>query len=67
MAILTHDSDGPFPSLEGHTPAGTGAARAYLTVIKRFCVCVLTVLLAGGALAAVIALKTAIYFWRSHF
>jgi hypothetical protein len=66
MAILTHHSDGRFHSSEGHT-ASAGAARANPAVIKRFCLCVLTVLLAGGALTAVIALKTAIYFWRFHF
>jgi hypothetical protein len=33
-------------------------------MIKRFCLRALTVLLAGGALGAVIGLKTAIYFWR---
>ena len=54
MAILTHHSDGLFHSSEGHT-ASAGAARANPAVIKRFCLCVLTVLLAGGALAAAIA------------
>jgi hypothetical protein len=37
-------------------------------MIKRFYLCALAILLAGGAAAAgVIALKTAIFFWRFHY
>jgi hypothetical protein len=39
---------------------------ARLAAVKRFCMCALAALLAGGALAGVIALKTAAYFWRLH-
>ena len=43
-----------------------GSAAQNLAMIKRFCLGALTVLAAGGALAAVIALKAAIYYWRFH-
>jgi hypothetical protein len=36
-------------------------------MIKRFCVGGLTVLAAGGAFAAIIALKAAIFFWVFHY
>ena len=35
-----------------------------LAVIKHISLCALTILLAGGALAAIIALKTAVYLMR---
>ena len=38
-----------------------GAAKAYLAMIKRFCLSALTILLAGTAVAAIMALKIAIY------
>jgi hypothetical protein len=43
-----------------------GAAKAHLATIKRFCMGALMVLMAAGALTAVIALKAAIYYWRFH-
>jgi hypothetical protein len=64
MAMLTHDLERPFHSSEGQQRVRSGAARARLTLVKRAGLWALTILLAGGALAAVIALKTAIYFWR---
>jgi hypothetical protein len=36
-------------------------------MIKRFFISALTVLAAGAALAAIIALKAAIYFWVFHY
>jgi hypothetical protein len=42
-------------------------AAAHLAMIKRFCVAALTVLAAGAALAAVIALKAALFFWVYHY
>jgi hypothetical protein len=64
MAMLTHELEQPVRPSQAEQRAGSGAARAHLATIKRVCLFVLTVVLAGGALAAVIALKTAIYFWR---
>jgi hypothetical protein len=43
----------------GATPVG-----AHLAVFKRFCVCAVAVMLAGGAFPGIIAVKTAAYFWR---
>jgi Zn-dependent protease len=45
------------------------AARraAHLAMIGQFCRIGLTILLAGGALAGIIALKTMVYFWRYNY
>jgi hypothetical protein len=44
-----------------------GAGPAQVTMIKRFCMCALAALVAGGAVAGIVALKTAIYFWRFNY
>jgi hypothetical protein len=67
MAMLTH-TPGPFeraacPSAPQYS-AGTGAAKAHLTTIKRFLTGVFTILAAGTAVAAIMALKIAIYLPR---
>ena len=62
--MLRHELEQPFRPSEAPQRVRSGVARTHLAMIKRVCPCVLTVRLAGGALAAVIALKTAIYFWR---
>jgi hypothetical protein len=64
MAMLTHDIERPFHPSEAQQRIRPSAVRAHLAMVRRFCLYALTILLAGGALAAVIALKTAIYFWR---
>jgi hypothetical protein len=64
MAMLTHDLERTFRPSEAQQRVRAGTASAHLAMIKRFCLCALTILLAGGTLAAAIALKTAIYFWR---
>jgi hypothetical protein len=70
MTMLTH-TRGPFervPYASGRRDtAGAGAAQAHLAMIKRFCICALTMLVAGGAVAAVIALKTAVYLSRLNY
>jgi len=68
MTILTH-MGGPSRRTRASArqdTAGTGAAKAHLATIKRFCMGALMVLMAAGALTAVIALKAAIYYWRFH-
>ena len=64
MAMLTHDFERLFRPSDGRPRVRPTAARAHLAAIKRFCLCALTMFLAGGALAVVIALKAGIYFWR---
>jgi hypothetical protein len=54
-------------SMETRDAIREGAAEAHLVMIKRFCISALTVLAAGGAIAAIIALKAAIYFWVFHY
>jgi hypothetical protein len=44
-----------------------GASKARLAIIKRFFACALAILLAGSALAGIIALKTVIYVGRLNF
>lgn len=70
MTMLT-PTRGPFTqafhSSERRGPAKPGTANFHLTTIKRFCVCALLALLAGGAVAGIMALRTAAYFWRFHY
>jgi hypothetical protein len=60
MTMLMH-TRGPFEgapnSSERQDAAGADAAEARLAMIKRFGICALTILLAGSALAGIIALK----------
>jgi hypothetical protein len=67
MTMLTHTRGAferaPYPTGNGGL-VGDGNAAAHLATIKRFCWCAVTVLLAGSAVAGIIALKTAAYFWR---
>jgi hypothetical protein len=70
MTMLIH-TNGPFEpardsSQRRHRVAARPAA-AYLAMIKRVCRGALIVLAAGAALAAVIGLKTALFFWVYHY
>jgi hypothetical protein len=47
-------------------PVREAAAQARLAMIRRVCISALTVLGAAAALAAIIGLKAAIYYWRFH-
>lgn len=62
MTLLTH-TGGPFEPAPYSSAKRelTGAANAHLATIKRVCLFAAISLLAGGA---VIAVKTAIFFWR---
>jgi hypothetical protein len=70
MTMLTH-SRGPFETASYSSGkrdnVRAGAAQAHLATIKRFCICALTLLVAGGAVAAIIALKTAVYLSRLNY
>ena len=67
MTMWTH-TGGPLkraPYTAGsQDSARVGAAAAYLAMIKRFSMCVLMMLGAGVAIAAIMALKVAIYLPR---
>jgi hypothetical protein len=70
MTMLTH-THGPFER-DAHSPASrntaqTAAAKAQLAAIRRFCLCAVAILAAGGTLAAISALKTAIYLSRLNY
>jgi hypothetical protein len=70
MTMLTHPR-GPFERAADSSgrpdTVGAAAAKAHLATIKRFCICALTVLAAGGVLAAIIALKATIYLSRLNY
>jgi hypothetical protein len=67
MTMLMH-TRGPFErdpsSPVRRDTTSDGAAEARMAAIKRLCIGALWVLAATGALAAIIALKAAIYYWR---
>jgi hypothetical protein len=69
MTMLTH-TRGPFTpvsySSERRDPAEAGP-NAHMATIKRFCLCALAALVAGSAVDGIIALRTAVYFWRFHY
>jgi hypothetical protein len=66
MTMLAHGLDDPVDTAENRDLV-KGAAKTHLPAIRRFFLCALTILSAGGMLAGAIALKTAIYFWRHNF
>jgi hypothetical protein len=65
MTMLMH-TRGPFEgapnSSERRDAAGADAAEARLAMIKRFGICALALLLAGGALTGIVALKAIAVF-----
>jgi hypothetical protein len=65
MTMLMH-TRGPFErapnSPERQGAAGADAAEARLAKIKRFGICALTLLLAGGALTGIVALRAIAVF-----
>ena len=67
MAMLTYPDTRFKPiarSSAGRDTANAAAIDARRATLKRICLHIFVGLLAGGALAAVMALKTAAYFWR---
>jgi hypothetical protein len=68
MTMLTHRGNefkpASYRSGQQHT---AGTTIADFAVLKRFWLCALTVLLAGGAVAGIIALKTAIALSRISY
>ena len=67
MTMLAHTSrpfGRHFRAPQNRSPAAARASRADLVTIKRFFVHLLVVLAAGMALAAIMALKIAVYLPR---
>jgi hypothetical protein len=70
MTTLAHTGgsfEPPRRSPGEQNTAGRVAANAHLAMIKRFSIGVLTVLAAGGALAAIVGLKAALFVWVYHY
>jgi hypothetical protein len=68
MTMLTQAEASPEPARR--SPQGTAttdAANAHMATIKRFCIGALTVLAAGAAVAAIVALKAALFVWVFHY
>jgi hypothetical protein len=70
MTMLMH-TRGPFErapySSQRRNAAGARPAKARLAMVKRLFLCALVALLAGGAVAAIMAIKVASFFWRFHY
>ena len=67
MTMLAHTGGAPgrtAHSPKSRDPATAGVAAAYPAIIKRLFIRVLTMLAAGAAVAAIMALKIAIYLPR---
>jgi hypothetical protein len=67
MSTLTHHFDDSLHSPERQNIVRTSTARKRLAAIKRLCLGALPLLLTGGLLVGLIALRTAIYFSRIHY
>ena len=66
MSLLTHARDMlPIGAYERTAPSDTAAAGSHAAMIKRFCKFALTMLLFTLVIAAIVALKSAI--WIPHF
>jgi hypothetical protein len=70
MTMLAHTGRSFKPARRspgGQDTAGRAAANAHLATIRRFGISALAVLAAAGALAAIIALKAALFVWVYHY
>ena len=65
MTMLTQ-TDGSLAASAGRHTGATHAAGDHLSNIKQVCRFILSTLLAGGALAGIIALKTLAFVWHLH-
>jgi hypothetical protein len=66
MTLLSHDLERPSYSSAHHGLTRRGLMQSQRTTLKNLALCVLTLLVSSGALAAVIALRTVIYVSRLH-
>lgn len=67
MTMLAHTGNRFKPASYSSGPQHTAGATpvgAHLAAFKRFCMCAVGVLVAGGVVAGIIAIRMAAYFWR---
>lgn len=67
MSTLAHHFEDSPHSSERQNTVRLGSAETGLATAKQFCLGALVVLSAGGLLAGLIVLRTAIYFSRFHY
>jgi hypothetical protein len=70
MTMLTHTHSSferSSYSPQKRDAAQADAAGTRLAAIKRLCLCACAALLAGGAMAGIIALRTAVYLARFNY
>jgi hypothetical protein len=65
MSMLTHRFEQPANS--SGDARGAGLWKAHRATIKRLWLRALAVVLMGGVLAGLIALKTVAFLWRLHY
>lgn len=66
MSTLTHHFEDSLHSSDGQNTVRIGTAGMRLATAKQIFLSVLAILSAGGLLAGLIVLRTAIYFTRFH-
>ena len=70
MTMLMH-TRGPFErvrySSDRQDTIGARPENAHLAMIRRFFLCAVIALLAGTAVAGIMAIKVAAVFWRLHY
>ena len=67
MSTLTHHFEDSLHSPERKSTVRIGSTEVRLATAMQFCLSVLAMLSAGGLLAGLIVLRTAIYFSRFHY
>ena len=67
MSMLAHRFDNSGPSSARQDSPRPALPAAHRATIKRVCLRIAAVLLMGGVLAALIGLRTAIFFWRFQY
>jgi hypothetical protein len=67
MTMLTHIRGPRERAVYSPARTNTVAADARIAMIQRVCWSALMILLAGGTLTGIVALKASVYFWRYHY
>ena len=67
MSMLMHRLEQPADSSRKRYALWAGLSKAHGATIKCLCLRALAVVLMGGVLAGLIALKTVAFLWRLHY